>query len=150
MSKAYLVLLLVCGCTAGPLPIFWIDARAEPTFDRIEDACDWWGINCYEADDNEGALTVLLTDERAVVDDEPIGGRVFDRDPCSPVLWTDDGKHDLEHEMGHVLGLGKKHSSHIENVMYGKDEGGVEKTSTEEQDTRVERAAHRVASCVGG
>jgi len=150
MKRAALLPLLAIGCTAGPLPIYWIDARTEPSFYRIEEACNWWGLDCYEADDNDGALTVFLTDENAVENAEPIGGKVFDRDPCSPVLWCDDNKHDLEHEMGHVLGLGKTHSSDIHNVMYAKDEGGVEKTSTEEQDTKVQRAADRLARCIGG
>lgn len=150
MIRVAAILPILVGCAAGPLPVYWIDARAEPSFERIEDACNWWGLDCVEADDNDGALTVLLTDENAIEDAEPIGGKVFDHDLCSPVLWADDTKRDLEHEMGHVLGLGKKHSRHIENVMYAEDHGGIEKTSTEEQDTKVLHAAERLAACIGG
>jgi hypothetical protein len=150
MTTRLAPVLLLVGCVAGPLPVLTIDARAEPSFDRIADACAWWGLDCVEADDNEGALTVFLTDERAFENDEPVGGKVFDRSACSPVLWADAGKHDLEHEMGHVLGLGKKHSSDVGNVMYAEDDGSVEKTSTDEQDDKVQNAAERLARCRGG
>lgn len=137
-------MLSACG---GPVPVYWIDSRAEPDFATVEDACGYWGLDCFEADESKGALTVWVSEHGAFDEsaDESIGGRRFDKDPCGPMVWATDDALDLEHEIGHAFGL--KHRDDSGNVMHA-DGGGTD--ATDWQHNRVHTRANFLADCVGG
>ena len=144
-----LALLLPTACDAPRVPVVHLDQTdGEAPFERVEEACAFWGLDCYEADDEDGALTIMLGDRCAHDQrhgDEPLCGEVFDEDPCSPMLFAAYWDMALEHEIGHVFGL--KHSDDEANVMFWFGAMGTE--SSEQQERRVQRRARALAACPG-
>jgi hypothetical protein len=70
--------LVLTACAGGPVPVLWIDSRVldenpddrSPeigSFDRIEDACAFWDLTCYETDDTERVLTIILSTHGALL-----------------------------------------------------------------------------------
>jgi hypothetical protein len=147
MRRALLALLLLSACD---VPVFWIDARADTSeqgsFARIEEACEFWGLNCYETDDPQGALTIILSDHGGTADDELYhSGHTSDK-ACDPLVWATDDGFILEHETGHAFSL--SHRKNTDNVMF-VDQDVAGSDTTKWQVGRVQRAAARLAACIG-
>lgn len=142
-------LLVLAACEAPRVPVVHLDLTdGEAPFGRVEEACGFWGLDCYPATDEGGALTVMLSgrcahDERQ--GDEPLCGERFDRDPCSPMVFAAYWDMALEHELGHAFGL--DHSDDEANVMFWF--GAMGEDTTARQDRRVLRSARALAACPG-
>lgn len=144
-----LTLALLAGC-GQPVSVFWIDAREKPDFQTIVEACAWWGLDCEETDNDEGALTILVTDLGSGVapdaEGKTIQGAIFDKQWCGPAIWGTDQPGVLEHEIGHAFGL--KHRDDPGNIMHRSDPA-IDLDVTDWQWNKVHRCADFLANCVG-
>jgi hypothetical protein len=128
MKRLALLLLplLTAACVEEPndrggdlIPIFWIDARTDTSelgsFDRIQEACNYWGLTCTDSDEHIDVVLLILTDHGGAATDEThkLGFAYYD--PCNPILWAADDDLVLEHEVGHGFTL--EHLNVLGNVM---------------------------------
>lgn len=138
--------MLVCGagCAPSAVGLHVIDARASGQA-SVADACAILAVECVKSAEQEGAVSVILTDRGAADPDgsDWLAGKAFRR-ACRPVLWASDDVYVIAHELGHVLGL--DHVSDPDRLMAPIP--GTEVTA-QELDI-VERHADRLASCMGG
>lgn len=155
MKRFILALALLPGC-GMMMPVYLIDARPadmldedEHPFDRINAACDFWGITCYDTDDERGALSVFLVHAWASTNqDDNIQGQSVDR-VCTPFVWA-DGSWSVpvvEHEIGHAIGE-LDHSDYWHNVMYKhtiSDSAGA----TDDQRDSVQTGVDLLSACLG-
>lgn len=148
-----LILLLGCG---EPLPVYWIDAREdrfswqereEMPFDRIQEACGFWNLVCFETDDEDGALMILLDDYCVTrpSDGEAFCGHYY-YGMCDPGIWSSATDYNLEHEIGHFGGL--EHRDDQDNLMFWYGTRGNETTNL--QMNYVQNRADLLENCIGG
>jgi hypothetical protein len=157
-----LAALVLSACASGPVPVFWIDARPEDrepyiigeplpelgSFDRIDDACAFWGLDCFETDDDRGALTIILSTHGGPSSGgEYHCGETIAIDPCGPLIWTCDAPRVVEHEIGHAFKL--SHARSTKNIMQRDSDISGEETTDAQRD-RVLAAADRLSRCGGG
>lgn len=150
---ALLLLPLLAACEedeitnrGGPvIPVFWVDARTDNqvlgSFDRIQDACDFWNLPCEDSDDHEEAVILILTDHGGASSDGTHKTGVAYYDDCTPLLWSSDNGHSLEHEFGHGFSL--RHVDDQENVMFSNVSIGGNDTTFDQHVTVAEHAHDR-------
>jgi hypothetical protein len=127
MKRLILLSLVLPGCVGEPdlrgplpIPIFWVDARIDTSergsFDRIDEACKFWGLVCEDSDEHDDAITLVLTDYGGLASDDThkLGYAFYD--PCEAVIWSFDDSVALEHELGHTFTL--QHVDTHDNVMF--------------------------------
>jgi hypothetical protein len=142
-----IALALLCSCTPGSAVAFrLVDTRSDDEADTLDDACEFWGIDCYETSSPNGAITLILTDRGAPLGDGFVrNGLATHEHSCNPVVFSIGDAMTLAHELGHALGHMDDREDEA-NVMHEDPGPGV----TEKQRARVHRGAERLAVCVGG
>jgi hypothetical protein len=116
-------------------------------FDRIDDACAFWDLDCFEVDETQDALTIILsTHGGPASDDEYHCGETVHVDPCGPLIWACEAPRVVEHEVGHAFTL--EHRRAQTNVMYRDTDVSGDDT-TDLQRERVQDAADQLSRCGG-
>lgn len=167
MTRLLPLLLALTAC--GPVPVRLLDLRqgpgilgedAEP-FDRIEIACEHWGVDCVETGEGEGSLGVMLSNgDGHLVGDEHdrVGGVSWGGSRCTLVVWAmddDECPWCLEHELGHAFSRALGDAFQLQDidapgfVMHGIVQGAGPET-TDRQRRRVQQGADAIAGCPGG
>lgn len=124
-----------------PIPVFWVDGRTDDefgTFDRIEEACEYWSLLCVEDEDWTSSVMILLTDHGGLANDGTSKAGFTDYDDCTPTIWSAARGMTLEHEFGHAFTL--EHVGDDTNIMFGSTAKGND-IATFAQRVQVEDAA---------
>lgn len=163
MNRPALVLasFVLTACAGGPVPVYWVDLRPEDRdpyqpgdtipelglFDRIADACAFWGLDCYETEDSERVLTIVLSTHGGPDSgDDYLCGETSHADPCAPLIFSCDHDRVLEHEIGHALGRLKHRPRDTDNVMHpNADVSGYD--ASDVQIDRVQNGGDRLYRC---
>jgi hypothetical protein len=147
-----LATLLLCSCAHESAVAFrLVDTRSDDDADALDDACLFWGLDCYETDSPNGAITLILTDRGAARegetpdDDRLLNGLCTHEKTCNPIIFSIGEGMTLAHEIGHCVGWmdDRDDEGHVMN-----EEPGTR--ATQRDRARVHRGAERLAVCVGG
>ena len=80
---------------------------AGPDLEVLDQACEFWGIECYTAEYRGGAVLLILTDGPAWREGptglEVTRGLAVEKS-CNPVVWSEGSWRVVAHELGHALG----------------------------------------------
>lgn len=143
--RRLLPLLLLAACDSEAVPVYLLDAR-DGTYDftAVEEACDFWGVECVEEPDRSRAVLIIMTRgwSARTTEETKCAGLTVERGKA-PTVWTgsDDA---LYHEMGHVFGLEDLAEGKGGNVM-SPALSIAKRVATDEQREHAQRKAAAIA-----
>lgn len=147
--------LICCSCAHSDAVAFRVyDTRGDSGLEELEEACDFWSLDCYTTDASDGAVTLFLVERGASVE----GGRLLQGiathyKGCAPNVLSIGHPGTIAHELGHALGW-LPDIGDPDNVMCDEDQNREcirpGPRATKRQRKAVMVGVERLALCVGG